>query len=391
MRCSNSAIAATRFAAVIALTACAPKPDAPKPLPVWEGKIDLSIATDSDRQERILLNPQKIAADRKGRILVSDYDAHNVKVYSSTGEFLYTFGRRGNGPGEHRVVDALTVDDSGVWINDGMLQRMTHMLLTDSAAVFDRMVKTSANGYCCDRIASARVDGEIIGEAGSPEQNDVTITHFDSGGVIRNRIRVPLPDVGNVPALRVSIRGREEIMTPPFGPRALFAVSRDGSFVTALSGKYEVNWYDKTGKLLRTIRMEAVGRELNSQEKEFGKSWAQAMAKQFGASENAAMTLVPSRLQLLESLGFDDDGRLWVHRSTNMATPNEADVIDSTGALIARATWPSEVGFFSSSVAGMTAYGLQQEQSTQVGSRSRSVRNAATPVRVRFTARSPMN
>ena len=47
------------------------------------------------------------------KILVSDHDAHVIKVYNSNGRFLYEFGRFGMGDGELNMPTGLAVDKTG--------------------------------------------------------------------------------------------------------------------------------------------------------------------------------------------------------------------------------------------------------------------------------------
>ncbi len=47
----------------------------------------------------------RVAVDRMGRILVSFYRSAEISVFDSTGVFLRTFGRSGEGPGEYALIN----------------------------------------------------------------------------------------------------------------------------------------------------------------------------------------------------------------------------------------------------------------------------------------------
>ena len=49
----------------------------------------------------------------EGKILVSDHDAHVIKVYNTNGRFLYEFGRFEMGDGELNMPTGLAVDKTG--------------------------------------------------------------------------------------------------------------------------------------------------------------------------------------------------------------------------------------------------------------------------------------
>ena len=47
----------------------------------------------------------RVAVDRMGRVLVSVYRSPEISVFDSTGTFLRTFGRSGEGPGEYQFIN----------------------------------------------------------------------------------------------------------------------------------------------------------------------------------------------------------------------------------------------------------------------------------------------
>jgi tripartite motif-containing protein 2/3/tripartite motif-containing protein 71 len=53
-------------------------------------------------------------------VYVSQHDNHHVSVFTSEGQFVMTFGRRGEGPGEFICPCGLAVDNSGVVYVCGM-------------------------------------------------------------------------------------------------------------------------------------------------------------------------------------------------------------------------------------------------------------------------------
>ena len=64
--------------------------------------------------------PSGVAVARDGSIYVSDgYDNSRVAKFSSTGEFLFDWGKKGSGPGEFNLVHAVALDEQGrVYVAD---------------------------------------------------------------------------------------------------------------------------------------------------------------------------------------------------------------------------------------------------------------------------------
>jgi len=59
------------------------------------------------------IEPRDVKTDQDGRIYVLDRANYRVVLFSSTGEYLRSFGRRGGGPGEISVPAALSVGPDG--------------------------------------------------------------------------------------------------------------------------------------------------------------------------------------------------------------------------------------------------------------------------------------
>ena len=58
--------------------------------------------------------PSAVAIDTNNLVYVSEWDNHRVSVFTSEGQFVVSFGRKGQGPGEFKYPRGLAVDDSGV-------------------------------------------------------------------------------------------------------------------------------------------------------------------------------------------------------------------------------------------------------------------------------------
>lgn len=59
-----------------------------------------------------------VAVDRRGRILVAAWPGYDITVFDSTGVYLRTVGRRGQGPGEYRLITTLAVGPRFVHVFD---------------------------------------------------------------------------------------------------------------------------------------------------------------------------------------------------------------------------------------------------------------------------------
>jgi len=64
--------------------------------------------------------------DQNGRVYLWDATSgDHIDVYGDDGQFLFQFGRKGQGPGEFQAVSALAVDAEGdLWISDGIAKSL---------------------------------------------------------------------------------------------------------------------------------------------------------------------------------------------------------------------------------------------------------------------------
>ena len=60
------------------------------------------------------ISPCGLALDTSNRVYVSEGENHRVSVFTSEGQFVMSFGRRGQGPGEFYYPRGITVDSNGV-------------------------------------------------------------------------------------------------------------------------------------------------------------------------------------------------------------------------------------------------------------------------------------
>ncbi len=66
------------------------------------------------------IKPGGVAVSEDGSVFISDSSNHRIQVFSSKGEFLYTFGSFGDGDGEfiYPLAIALDPQDGNLWISD---------------------------------------------------------------------------------------------------------------------------------------------------------------------------------------------------------------------------------------------------------------------------------
>ena len=91
---------------------------------IWDkapriGLTFLEMFGDENDDNYIFYEPQGIAADKEGHVYVLDAKDYRVRVFDENRRFLFSFGRKGQGPGEFERAGCIDLDDSGnVYVGD---------------------------------------------------------------------------------------------------------------------------------------------------------------------------------------------------------------------------------------------------------------------------------
>lgn len=188
-------------------------------------------------------NVRRVGFDGAGRLYVFDNRADRVTVVGPDGEFLWAFGRSGEGPGEFRNADGLAVMRDGRAVLADAGHRAYHIFGADGT--FERMVRMAPEpGAVTITDLLPDPGGEAIFSAvGAQTLSASGITRGSNG---RHTSR---------PVERITITGEEaqkdtvaEGWLPPgrirpvkvFGPRILVGVLPDGSVAFADSTAYAI-------------------------------------------------------------------------------------------------------------------------------------------------------
>ena len=107
-------------ALLVGVAACADGgASAPREVPVREGSIDLEIGEVEGEDPYLFTTIGSVVEDERGRMIVADYQTHEVRVFEPDGRFAFSFGGQGEGPGSPWVTETAlygtTRDSLDVW------------------------------------------------------------------------------------------------------------------------------------------------------------------------------------------------------------------------------------------------------------------------------------
>lgn len=80
----------------------------------------------SDKDNEDLFKPESFAVDRNGRIFILDTGNSRIQCFSEDGKFQFTFGKRGQGPGElsNFASNIKILNDGNIYVIDNYQRRI---------------------------------------------------------------------------------------------------------------------------------------------------------------------------------------------------------------------------------------------------------------------------
>jgi len=154
------------FAVVSAfLLACAPTDGEPgqEPIPTVTATIDLSIGEAGGEGAEVFGRIGGVLELPDGRILVSDIQANEVRVFGADGQHRFTFGRDGDGPGDLGGPCCLALGPDGlVWVREATNGRYSAFDVGSNEAEFIRSVRQQHGAMGLMAPLTFDADGRLV-------------------------------------------------------------------------------------------------------------------------------------------------------------------------------------------------------------------------------------
>jgi hypothetical protein len=278
-------------------------------------------------------SPGHIAVASDGSIVVSDATPLQLKVFSADGKFLRNVGRTGEGPGEYRSINAVTITSQGyIAVLDMQLSRMTYFTLAGSLVTTTRLPALT----CCRLDGTVTPTAEILDElhsrtpiAGVP-RGHTALRRIAASGTIRDTIHMPacVAAPGANAFVRLSLQSGGYMVTRvPLQPSPQIAYTSDSGAWCTPSDRYVIYRF-ATGRsdTLHTITRPVQGPMVSdSLRRRIMTQYANATIENGTRFSAAAL---PARLPAIADIAVDASGRLWVRRTE---TPADAPSFDVYG------------------------------------------------------------
>lgn len=289
----------------------------------------------SDSGAHALVNPGFAAVmDDAGRIYVVDDAPVRIKVFDSTGKFVRTIGRDGQGPGEYQA-PFLALLHGDLIVHDPQLQQVTRF---DAAG----NVVTTFRSTCCvwgRRSVAVDDSGRIWTQTIPPGEfnNAAVLVRFDTMGRLLDTLRLPQTQPPAYWVVSRDVEGGHSTQSfkIPGGADELISVTPSGGLLRAWSSRYVVAMEDHDGDTTRTFDRAWIPVPVPQEERVRRFSTMTKMLEPRLGPEIIARDFhlrdIPTERPPIRDLDVDPAGRIWVHTASADTTASYYDVFGPSG------------------------------------------------------------
>lgn len=307
---------------------------------------------DPQNPESLLDQPAWFAMDRNGLCYLPHNHDKRIQVFNSNGDYVNSFGRLGDGPGEFRNPKLQYLSGDTLSIFDPPLQRTT-LYRTDGTLL--EVVRTPPNaGYLQSMLKSST--GEIIGISDTDRSEETTIFEgkalfiFSSSGDTLASQQTMFVETGYLIDTSGPIRRG---MSYTYAPRATaaFDVARDRVLLNS-GDEPIIRWYSMDGSLLEEVilgdRLESLTRGMLRSELA---DWAKTpdLTQERAASMRNALPNTRIRTHKAFSIRtIVDHEFIWLVKPISFfaqPTPPVCRIVSPRGEYLGDTTWPVYVHF----------------------------------------------
>ncbi len=354
--------------------------------PVLRGTVDWSTGDGSASRRVEVARVVGLAVDGAGQLYVADGDDPRIVVYPSPGGAPSVIGRAGGGPGEFRRLGELAVHRQELLVRDEGSMRLHRFSVAGVTARYTGSVPLPRLFAGAGRPFFPLADGSYFEEGLVVRPPDGALRpsrlrRSAQGQILREDTLVVPPGADEgVRKTRTPQRDAdgtvigmsERTLLLPFGSRWLRAYGPEGLRADVVTARYEVRLYDRTERLVATVRRApppvGISRREAAEKRE---AWESAGAGAFPA--------LPATKPPVQALAWSRDGYLWVERAVADGRMREADVFDQRGTLVRQVSWPAALDLLNGQpwIEGSTVWAVIR--SDEADDRVVRVRFNATP------------
>lgn len=287
-----------------------------------------------------------LLSDSTGRIFVADGRANAIQVFSPAGDFEFSIGREGQGPGGLRSPCCIAWGPDGrLWVRDVGNSRYSVFEVRADVARFERTVQMVHGDP--GRPSPTTFRDTLLADIGmttGPEGQRQVTRHWvtPSGEVVGvEEFRSPPPEELGGRSV-TTMPGVTHFLYQPFGPVDLLEFGPGGSVISGVSSEYHL-WLTAGDRTAVRLERPSDGPPLTQTERSAGTERLEQLARRIDGSVGDLPFGLPSRKPPIHDVYFDERGNIWVELSVREGAPRQAEIWSPDGELLSRVAWPPDV------------------------------------------------
>ncbi len=231
---------------------------------------NLTIGVREGDENYMFGNQVFMNTDDDGNIYVTDRDRKTIKKYDSSGNFLKSIGRPGQGPGEFQDISEVRFDSDGnIYLNDAKNQRISflskkgnYIKALKAPSIFEQVLINSRGYYVAMSVDNV--------ELGKGKKWDYFYGLFDENfNLIADFLRQPqeVKDLSNSnsPAQVLA----DYLSGIAFQPNVNYVLDKNDMLYFGYPEDYEIKVYSPDGTLLKIIQRDFKPLEIAGRDKEY--------------------------------------------------------------------------------------------------------------------------
>jgi hypothetical protein len=276
---------------------------------------DLRIGSVEGPDEDVFGMVLGMAVDSLGSIYIADRMSQEIRVFDSSGRFMFRFGGSGSGPGEFRSVRGLRWSPSGtLWAADRRNNRYSEFT---AAGEFLRSYNVPPLRFRRSFwLGGIDRQGRVYNEALSfREDRSVTafIRRFDPSSGAMDSVLL----AHHVEAYETAIRIPRGSMLMPFSPKLYWALGPDGAIWSTRTDEYIIRRMTFQGDTTLVIDVRAPRLEVTEEELAGALAHLDVTMESLNRYTTIDPGTIPKVHPYTDYIDLDDQERLWVRRVTH--------------------------------------------------------------------------
>jgi hypothetical protein len=260
---------------------------------------------DSDNENLAFQSPGDMVEDRAQNIYIADENDCRIMKFDKDGNFLKSFGRKGQGPGEFSSIRSLTIDSADQLHALDASQRRIQIFSTDGLVLqSSRLLHQNVERF------KSMMGGLYLAQVLSTDRRTVTpsslLKILDIKELVQGEFCTPFDF--------------NEIWTNRIANFLFFTVGQDGTIIVSFAYQNRIEKYTSRGKLVWMA-----DRPLNFETKLLAKGKIETSAKK-------AQYTIPRMNTCSGGVALDGFGRIWVVTYRRQIKPEEIVGISISGS-----------------------------------------------------------